>query len=219
MPDESAPAEKNTMPELHKQLVELPKVIEITKCPKDGLILQNKSWVPLQPLSFVKRLAKIHGEVDSWQILPAENAIDVEVTGWLKPGEPKHEIHRIQLKINHQLCDAHASMSSGYWEATLQLRGGWDGEHFHFIERRLDKIMQTDRWAFHKEKPVKGGLDIFVGSKQAVWKIAQEMKRQFNAEIVKSVTVMGRKNNKNLKRLTVSVRFPGTFKEKKLDSL
>ncbi|MFH0829606.1 MAG: NMD3-related protein [Candidatus Aenigmatarchaeota archaeon] len=219
MTDEGAPPKQDVPSGLHKQLVELPKEITLIECPEDGLILQNKRWIPLEPVNFVKRLAKTHGEVDMWEVIPAENGIDVEVSGWLGPGEPRRERHRIIVKVDKRLCDVHNSVLSGYWEATLQLRGGWDGEHFHFIEHRLEELAKKDRWAFHREKAVKGGLDIFVGSKQAVWKIAQEMKSKFGAELVKSTTVVGRKNNKNLNRLTVSVRFPGNFSEKGADSL
>lgn len=191
-----------------KQLIELPLSIELAECPKDGLVLQNKNWLPLEPLNFFKKLAKVNGEVDSWEVLPATDGFNVEVSGWLGPGMPKREIHSVELKLRKQLCDVHASASSGYWEAELQIRGNWDGEHFHFAEHRLEEISRKDKWAFHRDETVKGGIDIFCGSKQAVWKVAQEMKAQFNAKLTKSTMLVGRKNNKNLKRLTVSVRFP-----------
>ncbi len=191
-----------------KQLIELPKSMELIECPKDGLVLLDKRWVPLEPLQLARKLAKVNGEVDSWEVMPSGRSMDVEVSGWLGPGEQRRERHRLEITLRKQLCDVHSSMSNGYWEATLQLRGNWDGEYFHFAERRLAEISKRDRWAFHRDKTVKGGVDIFCGSKQAVWKVAQEMKAQFRADIIKSTTVVGRKNNKNLKRLTVSVRFP-----------
>jgi len=199
---------KRIQQEKPKQLIELPDSVEMVECPKDGLVQQDKRWLPLEPLRFVRNLAKVNGEVDSWEVVPEEDFMDVEVSGWLGPGEPRKEKHRMKVKVTKQLCDVHASVSCGYWEAQLQLRGNWDGEYFHFTEQRLEEISRKDRWAFHRDKTVKGGIDILCGSKQAVWKVAQELKARFGAEITKSTTLVGRKNAKNLMRLTVSVRFP-----------
>ena len=191
-----------------KFLIELPGSIELAECPKDGLVQQDKRWMPLEPLSFFRKLAKVNGKIDTWEIIPGDGSMDVEVSGWIGSDIEKRERHRVEIKFRKQLCDVHASASCGYWEAMLQLRGNWDGEYFHFAEQRLNEISRKDRWAFHRDETVKGGIDIFCGSKQAVWKVAQEMKTRFRAEITKSTTLVGRKNDKNMMRLTVSVRFP-----------
>ncbi len=194
-----------------RALVELPESAELAMCPKDGLVFWKNKWQVFEPLKWAKANAKINGEVNIWDVLPADGAMEVVIGGWISEGHRVEEKHSVRLKWRNVLCDVHRAQAGGYYEATIQLRGGWSGEIFHFVDHRLSKLAQKDRYAFYREKVVKDGLDVFIGSKQAAWKVAQELKIQYGAKLVKSTQLVGVKQGKKIQRLTISARFPTKF--------
>jgi len=195
-------------PKLVDKLIELPKELKMSKCPEDGFVLHGDEWLPFDPLRAAKKAAVIKGEVDNWEIQPAKDGMEVIVNGWLGEGHPTSERHFVKLTYKDSLCNVHQAARGGYFEAILQIRGDWIGENFHYVEHRLEELQRRDRYAFHRDKPVKGGLDVMVGSKQAAWKVAQELKIRFGAELTKSTKLVGMKDSKRIQRLTIAVRFP-----------
>jgi nonsense-mediated mRNA decay protein 3 len=92
------------------------------------------------------------------------------------------------IRINSVSCPDCSRMAGGYYEAVLQLRGG-------FSKKMMEKIItevegHKDRYSFVSQiKKVPNGYDIYLGSKRSAEKIVKQYRGK--AEIKKSFEQVG----------------------------
>jgi nonsense-mediated mRNA decay protein 3 len=71
----------------------------------------------------------------------------------------------------------------------------------------ISRLYARDKNAFIvEESQVKGGVDLKLGSSKAAKALGAHFKTKFGAEIKESVTLMGRKEGKNIFRKTILIR-------------
>ncbi|MBN2518687.1 MAG: 60S ribosomal export protein NMD3 [Candidatus Altiarchaeota archaeon] len=103
-------------------------------------------------------------------------------------------------------CPSCSKKSGGYFEAVLQIRGDFDPQIVEKIEKRIEK--SKDQNAFiTKITRVRGGIDIYIGSKKVAEKIARSFRTE--AEIKKSSQLISvnRQTSKALSRFYYGLRF------------
>jgi nonsense-mediated mRNA decay protein 3 len=187
-------------------IVELPERLEFVQCPKCDLVLFRNKWVRPDFEKLIKDSAKILGEADSWEIIPRDHKYEAFVHGWTG-GVRKEEKHVVTVKLIKNICQTCGKLLGGYYEAKLQIRGDYDGSILSWLEEEAERIGQTDKMAFFRYEKVKGGMDYFFGSKSAVKKLAEILRKRFGAELTTSFQVAGRKQGKELRRTIIAVRF------------
>jgi len=117
----------------------------------------------------------------------------------------------LKFVIRSALCNVHsgAAARSGYYEAVIQVRGG--GE---LVKRLTKEILEKVDIAAKKIplsfvsqiKKVGGGVDIYIGSKNAAEKIAGDLVSARRLEMKRSFSVGGMKGGKTLYRETILLR-------------
>jgi len=192
----------------HK-LVELPEKLEYVQCPKCSMVKLRNKWVLPDIEKMIKDSAKTHGEADRWFFTPTGNSMNVEVHGWIS-NIRKKETNKVLLKAIKNICPVCGKLLGGYYEAIIQVRGDYNGLILERLENEAERIGKTDSMAFFRYEMVKGGVDYFFGSKAAAKKIADGLKKRFNAELTTSFQVAGRKQGKELRRTIIAARFGKT---------
>ena len=113
------------------------------------------------------------------------------------------------IKLNYGICDECSRMYGGYYEAIIQLRGSDD-----FLEREEEKIISMVRLSYmprnfiSKIVKVKGGKDIYLGSKKIAYKIVRSYdKKQY---ILKTSHIFyGIKDGKRVSRVVYLIKEKG----------
>lgn len=124
----------------------------------------------------------------------------------------------IPVRIKLIACDRCSRMAGKYFESTVQIRASsdrpltdWELEECRkMAEAMADAGYRSgDQLAFIQEiKDVKGGIDIILGSTQLGRQMARAIYERFGGKLVESSKLVGRKENRDVYRTTILVRFP-----------
>ena len=193
--------------------VELPGVIELTRCKGCNAFLLGGRWVKSMTeedaimratqaalKTNVKRLEKT-GAI-SIEAEKAQKGYDATVTIGLGESEIKK---RARVDIKTVACPDCSRKAGGYFEAVLQLRGAVGKRT---VEQIIENVRKhKDRFSFVADvKRVRGGYDIYLGSKKSAEKIVREYRGK--AETKKSFEQVGldRQSGKSRNRFFYLIR-------------
>lgn len=133
----------------------------------------------------------------------------IHVTLNIKIGDVvKSEEKEIKLVEKNILCEYCSMKSSKYYQSTLQLRAPENilEKIMDDIESQMNAINEYDNFAFISSlEKVRGGYDIFVGSKSSATQIAKNMKNKYRAEIKISSKLSGAINGKKAYKDTILI--------------
>jgi len=187
-------------------LIEIPKKISYVMCNKCNLVRYKNKWRDLRIEDLIKQKIKIFGNNMKIRI-KTNDIFHVVAKGFLEGSEKlKEEIHDINVIINKTICPLCSKKYGGYYEAILQLRGNFSVFITNFIDDQMILMSKKEKKAFYKIKKVKNGVDFYIGSKSAANRLAESLKKEFNAEIKRSFKIATRKGGKNIYRNIISVR-------------
>jgi nonsense-mediated mRNA decay protein 3 len=124
----------------------------------------------------------------------------------------------IPVRIKKVACERCSRMAGKYFEYTVQLRGRPERAiNRREIEeaKKMARDMADsayrggDQLSFIQEiKEVKGGLDIILGSTQLGRRMAKAFVERFGGRLLETAKLVGRKDNRDVYRTTLLVRFP-----------
>jgi nonsense-mediated mRNA decay protein 3 len=124
----------------------------------------------------------------------------------------------LSVRIDHRTCPEFSRKSGRYFTATLQLRGPAEGpfEKAAALRARLDvewdRLVQEARpdWrrAVSWREPLPEGWDCFLTDTLAARGMARLAKQRFGASLKESATLFGRKDGRDVYRVTFCLRFP-----------
>lgn len=121
------------------------------------------------------------------------------------------------VRLKRGSCTECSKKQGNYYEAILQVRGQ-DRELDKATERaiqtmvteRVSSMRKSNREVFvSKVEKVKGGLDFFFSTIPAARNIARELQESRCAEYKESSSLWGRRDGKDIYRMTYLVRLPG----------
>ncbi|MBI2084082.1 MAG: hypothetical protein HYT70_00495 [Candidatus Aenigmarchaeota archaeon] len=124
-------------------------------------------------------------------------------------GMKKEEEKEISLKHPLVVCKICNMKFSGYFNATLQVRGNVNIDKVSKeIERKVDELKKEDKMAFVSGSAKKrGGIDYYFGSKSAADKVARFLKSRYRTKTKITRTLYGMKEGKKVYRDTILVSF------------
>lgn len=133
---------------------------------------------------------------------------------WDDPVEETAEVH---VKIKTGICTTCSQRAGGYYEAVLQIRPPreasthdhiWDA--YRTVVDRLRAAREAgNRQAFvSKEQEVHGGIDLYIGDRQAARQAAKVLSDRYGARTGESHEQVGMKDGQPVMRAAVSVRLP-----------
>jgi nonsense-mediated mRNA decay protein 3 len=132
-------------------------------------------------------------------------------------GERRIETVRFEVKIDHQTCLDCSHRSGHFYTAVLQLRGEEGGrENPRALRQRLDEqwegLMPEARvnWreAISWKEELPEGWDFYFTDTLAARSIAKLGKERLAGEVKESATLWGRKNGRDVYRVTFCLRVP-----------
>ncbi|WP_407356603.1 60S ribosomal export protein NMD3 [Methanolobus sp. WCC5] len=154
----------------------------------------------IQPRAMTPYLYKVHIEVDAMLL-----------------DEMFHQELETEVRILRESCDMCSRISGGYFEAIIQIRAtnripGDDEqkECMGIINDVLERMRHKgDRLAFISNTlEIKEGTDLYVGSSNAARHICKDINSRMGGSFSESATLQGRKDGKDVYRITFSLRLP-----------
>ena len=202
----------------------IPKNIDVEICTHCGSRKKGKGWIRNVDNDTLKKViaenVKTEPEVSGFDIhfdpqYEDENNVNVEVITHAKVHDlKKEERHKTKIRFKKTVCDECSKQQGGYWEAKVQLRGTkgkLSSEDFERAYDIVDSILaekeKKDRDAFiTKVEEIHSGLDFYLGSKNLGKTISKKLAAKFGGQVKESAQLMGRKDGKDIYRMTYSVR-------------
>ena len=124
---------------------------------------------------------------------------------------------QIDVRIKYEACTRCSRVSGGYYEGIIQIRA----QNRKFNESELEQcvgiVQEVFSNAFRKgddiafissQETVKGGTDIYVGSKPASRQACNAIIAKFGGTFIESEKLAGQKEGKELYRVSFSMRLP-----------
>ncbi len=125
---------------------------------------------------------------------------------------------RIQVKIEHRTCPECSRRSGRYYTALIQLRAAEEappesaGERRAWLEREWDAVLPEARATWKKalswREALPEGWDYYLTDTIAARALARLMRQRLGAELKESATLYGRKDGRDLYRVTICLRVP-----------
>ena len=213
------------------ELVSCPNQVDVVICSACGSQQINGKWqlpgtLPLQDLAAQAAADAIwiHKEMIQPEIdvvLKVAGATRylarIEVRGSFGGREALVQCE-IPVRIKKVACERCSRMAGKYFESTVQLRGSSERA---INQREIEESKKMardmadsayrggDQLSFIQEmKEVKGGLDIILGSTQLGRRMAKAFVERFGGRLLETAKLVGRKDNRDVYRTTLLVRFP-----------
>ena len=121
-----------------------------------------------------------------------------------------------ELRIKYGMCGRCSRHSGSYFEAKIQVRSSkraLDKSELDKAEKIvnevLNRLQSVESNAFlTKSELIHGGEDFYIGSSSAAAQIAKRMVKEFAGKLKESSTLMGRKDGREIYRITYNIRIP-----------
>lgn len=213
------------------QLLKCPNRVEVTLCsvcgsrqtkgkwqlPDDRCVEDLASQAACDALEVHRGLAEPKIEVSLRRMGATQYLAGIDVEGSFQ-GLAVKECCEVPVRIRLVACDRCSRMAGKYFQSTVQVRmnGSRPLTKAEMEDCRKIAISMADagyrsgdQLSFIQEiKEVKGGLDIILGSTQLGRHLARAIQERFGGRLQESCKLVGRKDNKDVYRSTLLVRFP-----------
>jgi nonsense-mediated mRNA decay protein 3 len=123
----------------------------------------------------------------------------------------------VRVRVRGELCPVCSRRAGQYYEALIQFRGTADRPATEpelerardFVLTELERLSSTSRDVYLvKEERMHGGLDFYISTQPAAAQIARGLTGLFSATSTSSTKLTGRKDGKDVVRVTHAVRLP-----------
>ena len=210
-------------------LASIPLVIHANICPMCGSVKKGKHWEdPNYEIEYlmrdvIKQKLKIdfqaHDVTTSISLTNSNASIyraQITVTADIKGVKAESQLNT-EVRISKETCDACSCMAGGYYEAIVQIRaeGRFPDEHeqqqmVKLIDRVVERQNQRgDRFAFiSNAQELPEGTDIYLGSNSTARQAVRTAVERFGCTYSESPTLAGKKDGKDIYRVTYSLRLP-----------
>ncbi|MCU0799962.1 MAG: NMD3-related protein [Candidatus Thermoplasmatota archaeon] len=209
-------------------MVDVPLVILSNYCPTCNKVLRNRSWsetkwdISESALTAARDQLKVHPDVSSAKIelgITSQDIrvfkMDLKVSGTFK-GMFIERTYQTEVRLTPYQCPYCSKKSGSYFEATLQLRGLdmlTEEERTDLLQKVRDDVarlgLRDPNVFITKEGKAKGGHDFLMGHGGSTRIFAQRIHDTYGGDQKVSNTLAGRKEGRELYRMTYLVRLPG----------
>ena len=210
-----------------KQPVSLPAHLSVLVCASCGSILRGKTWLkPKVDEDLVEHALReqlaVRSGVEVVRVAHArgrgdDRSFDLTVEAEIAVGGKTFDLKfPSHFKVRNSLCDNCSRRSGSYFEAIIQVRA-FDGplppDHKarirETVEAAVARIAEADPEVFLSKADEKhGGLDFYLSSTGAAQRVANGLRDDLGATLLRSGKIAGVKDGNELQRTTISVRLP-----------
>jgi nonsense-mediated mRNA decay protein 3 len=210
-------------------LVSVAQHPKVVICPTCGARLVGRHWEgsgsptmlgPTDLLPFLRPHEEVAIRRVAWEekgANPLVRDIKGQVSVRFRGTEQVVPVH-FSVQIEHRTCTDCSRRSGHYYTSILQLRGDGTGRHesARDLRARLARVWDTALkecradWhhalAFKEERPE--GWDMFLSDTLVARALSRWMKTRFHADLKESATLWGRKDGRDVYRVTFCLRIP-----------
>ncbi|MDF1557411.1 MAG: NMD3-related protein [ANME-2 cluster archaeon] len=210
-------------------LARIPQVVRTIICPVCGVVKKGKHWEDQN-----KEMEDlIHGvinlslkvdpqarDVTTSIVLansnPAIYQAHITVTADIKGVKAESNLET-EVRISKETCDACSRMAGGYYEAVVQIRAEGRFPERHEQQQMLELVDEVverqyqrgDRFAFiTNTQELPEGTDVYLGSNSTARQACRMAGEQFGCSYSESPSLVGKKDGKDIYRITYSLRLP-----------
>lgn len=202
----------------------IPRTLDVEVCAHCGSRKKGKGWGNDEDKNTLEEVisenVKTESDVSDFDIhitpnYEDENNVNVELIIHAKVQDLKaEEKHKTKIRFKKSVCDECSKQQGGYWEAKVQLRGAKRGlsqedreKAFEIVDRIVSEREKKDKDAFiTKIEEIHSGLDFYLGSKSLGKVISKNLASEFGGNVKESGELMGKKDGKDMYRMTYAVR-------------
>lgn len=209
-------------------LIEAPLVLYAKICSTCGAQLTKGKWnndysiqeIVVQTaedaLLIHEKAENIELCIEPKQMTPHLYRVSIEVNATILE-EPVHQRIETEVRITRIACDMCSRMSGNYFEAILQIRAAsrYPSEEekircMSIVNSTLEKMLtKGDRTAFiSRSADARDGIDLYMGSANATKIVCKEIVSELGGSFTESFSTFGRKDGKEVCRMTYSMRLP-----------
>lgn len=190
-----------------------PKKLDVFVCKNCGALKLNKKWMKEDVIeNFLKKYVRKGVKDVKINFMPEKG--EVIFKGVIN-GANIEKKKKIEVRVKNSICDICSKIKGGYFEAILQVRGE-ESLTKKEIERIDDivykKLGEKSRAFITKREERHGGIDYYMGDKHFAADIAKILKEIFQAEMNISPSLVGKKDGKEVYRITYGIRMPAYSK-------
>jgi nonsense-mediated mRNA decay protein 3 len=208
-------------------IVRPPEAVDAVACADCGRIETGQGWARVELETAIPAILR--------ERIPADPRADrVTFTHVAREEDPRNfelavkaaariegvdlvEAFRVRLRVKPGLCPTCTRRRSKYYEGILQVRAegrplarGERDRLVAFVEAAVARRTAKGEEVFiAKVEDVRGGADVYLSSNTAARSIARELADAFRGTLGASPKLYGRKQGKDLYRVTYLVRVPG----------
>lgn len=207
-------------------LASLPEVVEVTHCPRCDALMRGPRWVDNTRMNetltkLVQDHINLHPRARKTRTVvkiipqdPYSRRCQVKMEGEVEGVELTCELE-CRIMLQRQVCQPCSRSAGGYYEAILQIRGleRMSSQRLDniasLVEERMEQGTRHDRnfFASRKER-VKGGLDYYLSTLGGARNLAKAIMAEHGGSSGESARLVGRKEGRNVYRVTLVVRLP-----------
>ena len=210
-------------------LARVPPHVDVMLCAACNAAKRGKNWEEpgdrdrqeMIERSVVDQI-QMHGALEDTHVEVAVSpqdernlAFDVMVEGAVG-GLRLDALYETVARIKQGACPACSRQAGGYYNAILQLRATdrtpTDEEREEaggFVIRMIDELKKGNPNSFlTKQGKVRGGHDFFISEVDVAKVVAKRLAQRFDADVKESPKLVGRKEGKDVYRMTYLVRIP-----------
>lgn len=205
------------------KVVEMPQIIDIKMCVHCGA-WHKKRWsqdddfltkVVSESLKFHKDVREQGFELSQFWEDYSNIRLIAHVHGTVKGLSFEKELST-RLRIKRGVCNRCSKRFGDYYESIIQFRArgrGVDKDELEsakqIVRQVLERSKSSDPKAFSsKEELIHGGIDFYIGSISVGRTIAKTLAETFSGRCTESSKLVGRKEGKDVYRITFAVRIP-----------
>ncbi|MCL7414946.1 MAG: NMD3-related protein [ANME-2 cluster archaeon] len=210
-------------------LASIPLVIRTILCPVCGAVKKGKHWedrnieiedlmqgVIEQALKIDPQARDVTTSIALTNSNPAIYRAHITVTAHIKGVKAESRLNT-EVRISKENCDACSRMAGGYYEAVVQIRAEGRFPERHEQQQMLELVDEVverqyqrgDRFAFiTNTQELPEGTDVYLGSNSTARQACRMAGEQFGCSYSESPSLVGKKDGKDIYRITYSLRLP-----------
>ncbi len=203
------------------KFTQIPQYLELVMCPHCHAIKLGAHWEHMPVEEALKKIIEknisLEHDCDSYSFSLKHGEIDGGFEGdvFVKikyEDLTVEEFHKVVFNLKYESCPRCNRFFGNYFEAIIQLRSMRENELEEILNFTYEKIEQyskkNENLFLTKEVKKKGGWDLYISDKKEAKKIARDICHKYGASMKESPKIAGRKDGKDIYRVTYAVRFP-----------
>ena len=206
----------------------LPEHVDVTMCAHCSAVKTETSWASVESVKEAAEMAiensitvSKDARVTGMQIQLSErderNMVAEVAVSIFAHGKEFQRVLSTSVRLKRGACDQCSKKMGKYYEAILQVRGPERSlseddmlEAERKVRARIEGMRRSSRDVFlSRIDKVKGGLDFYFSTISAARTIAKELQEDLCAEYKESSSLWGKKDGREVNRMTYLVRLPG----------